>query len=440
MQTKLATLAIPLRNQTFYGSENVKKSGRVMAQFQRQTVQEDNVADRHGKHRLDLMRPQMAKHLVMFHPSEQIVSDLMASASKEIPGLTSASEILRVARYNPDLFMAVTRKTRFDPNAPAGEGFIAMLPLNLLGLQHLALGTINARSPDLRLLAKPGERPAGVYLWAVYAPGPLVAGMALFMEKMSSGLYQGVDIYSRPNTEAGIRFNHGMGFVRGCSIGDIEAPNVWKFRREPERPLYDSYVPKSGKKNIGITVAHTFEDLMRVVAIRNAVYIGEQECPYEEEYDGNDLACTHLLAYSGDEPVGCLRLRFFADFAKFERLAIRKDFRRSRASVPLIRAGFSLCQKKGYVKVISHIQERLLPFWSRFGFEPKPDGRRFSFSDYSYVEMVARIEADPEAITLDVDPYVLIRPEGQWYTEGVLERSAERGSTSASLPTAARRR
>ena len=67
---------------------------------------------------------------------------------------------------------------------------------------------------------------------------------------------------------------------------------------------------------------------MRVAAIRNSVYIGEQECPYEEEYDGNDLSATHLLAYIGDEPVGCLRLRFFADFAKFERIAIRKEFRK----------------------------------------------------------------------------------------------------------------
>ncbi len=42
-----------------------------------------------------------------------------------------------------------------------------------------------------------------------------------------------------------------------------------------------------------------------------------------------------------------LRLRFFADFAKFERLAIRKEFRRSRAAVPLIRAGFQSLPKEG---------------------------------------------------------------------------------------------
>ncbi len=48
--------------------------------------------------------------------------------------------------------------------------------------------------------------------------------------------------------------------------------------------------------------------------------------------------------------------------------------------------------------------------------------------------MVAEIEADPEAITLDVDPYVLIRPGGPMaHPKASSERSAERGSTSASF-------
>jgi predicted GNAT family N-acyltransferase len=401
---------------------------------QRKAIQEEHVPERHGKHRLDLMHPRMAKHLAMFRPTEQNVADLLATASKEIPGLAPVEEVLRVFRHNPDFILAVTRKTRFDEKAPVGEGFIAMLPLNLLGLQHLALGTFNASSPDVRLLAKGGERPAGVYLWGVYAPGPLVAGMALFMEKMSTSIYQGVDIYSRPNTDPGIRFNHGMGFIPGCTIAGIEAPKVWKFRREPERPLYDSYVPgANGKKDVGITVAHSFEDLMRVAAIRNAVYIGEQECPYEEEYDGNDLAATHLLAYIGDEPVGCLRLRFFADFVKFERMAVRKEFRKSRSAVLLVQAGLKLAARKGFRRAYAHSQERLVELWRRLGFRPMEGTKRFVFSDYDYVEIVAEIEPDPQAITLGSDPYLLIRPEGRWHTPGILELSAERKATNPSV-------
>ena len=405
-----------------------------MAQPQRKLLQvEELAANRHGKHRLDQMDARLARHLVMFRPSETIVKELLAEARLAIPGLAETSEVIRTFRHNPEYILALTRRSKFDPERPVGEGFIAMLSLNMLGLQHLALGTFDAGKPDTRLLAKADERPAGVYLWGVYAPGPLVAGMALFMEKMSTPQYAGVDIYSRPNTDPGIRFNHGMGFVKGARVGTIEAPNVWVFSRRTQAPIYDSYAPHAGKKDIGITVARTFDDLMRVAAIRNSVYIGEQECPYDEEYDGNDLSATHLLAYIGDEPVGCLRLRFFADFAKFERVAIRKEFRKSRAAIKLVQAGLKFCQKKGYRRVIGHAQTRLASFWTRFGFRPLEGREHFVFSDYDYVEMVAELEVDPDAVILGADPYLMIRPEGRWHVPGILESSASRAATSPSV-------
>lgn len=404
-----------------------------MALSQARLVSATFPTERHGKHKLDEMDPRMARNIVMFQPSEKVLTDILAEARLSIPGLAETAEVLKLLRHNPDYVWALARKSKFNPDEPVAGGFIAMLPLNMLGLQHLALSTFDASSPDVRLLARPGERPAGVYLWGVYAPGSLVAGMALFMEKMAGPQYAGVDIYSRPNTDVGRRFNHGMGFVKGTKIGNIDAPNVWKFSRATEPPLYDTYVPHSGTKEIGVTVARTFDDLMRIAAIRNAVYIGEQECPYEEEYDGNDLSALHLLAYVGDEPVGCLRLRFFADYVKFERVAVRKEFRTSRAAIRLIQAGLKLCQKKGYRRVMGHAQSRLASFWTRFGFRPMEGRPRFVFSDYDYVEMVADLEPDPEAINLNSDPYVAIRPEGRWHVPGILERSASRAASSPSV-------
>jgi predicted GNAT family N-acyltransferase len=394
---------------------------------------EDLAASRHGKHQLDQLNPaRIAKHLVMFEPTEKGVADIVAEARLSIPGIAETEEVLKVVRYNPICVMALARKSRFDPQTPVAEGFVAILPLNALGLRILALGTFNATSPDLRLVAKPDERPAGLYMWAVYAPGPLAAGIALFMEKMSSPQYAGIDLYSRPNTEAGRKYNEVLGLTEGVTVAGIEAPRIWTFPRAPQPPLYDSYMPGAHPGKIGITVARTFDDLMRVAAIRNSVYIGEQECPYDEEYDGNDLSATHLLAYIGDEPVGCLRLRFFADFAKFERMAIRKEFRRSHAAIRLVQAGLKLCQKKGYRRVLGHAQMRLASFWTRFGFRPMEGRKQFIFSDYEYVEMVTELECDPDAVILSSDPYLTIRPEGRWHIPGILENSASRAATGPS--------
>jgi predicted GNAT family N-acyltransferase len=369
----------------------------------------------------------------MFQPTEKVMEDVLAKARHSIPGIAKTEEVLRIFRFNPICLMALARKSKFDPQAPVAEGFVAILPLNNLGLQALALGYFDATSPDLRLLAQPDERPAGLYMWAVYAPGPVAAGIALFLEKVSTPQYAGVNLYSRSTTDAGRNYHEVLGLTEGVQIGSIWAPHIWIFPRKPEPPLYDSYVPGQEPGKMGISTARTFEDLSRVIAIRSAVYIGEQECPYDEEYDGNDLAATHLIAYIGDEPAGCLRVRFFADFAKIERLAVRKEFRRSRAAFQLVNAALKLCQKKGYRRAYGHSQTRLVNFWGRFGFRTFEGAKSFVFSDFDYVELAADLEPDADAVRIGSDPYTIIRPEGRWHLPGILERSASRAATSPSV-------
>src|SRR4051794_24719610 len=77
----------------------------------------------------------------------------------------------------------------------------------------------------------------------------------------------------------------------------------------------------------------------RKLMLRNGVV---PRCPYEEEFDGNDFSATHLIGYVGNEPAACLRVRYFADFAKIERLAVRREFRTTRLAVTVMRAGIEL--------------------------------------------------------------------------------------------------
>lgn len=406
-----------------------------MAQsHQRLTPDESVRSSRFGRHKLDEMdAARIGKHLVSFQPSERDVTEIIARARLSVPGITTTEEVLKVARHNPFCVMALARRSKYDPETPAAEGFIAALPLNELGLRVLALGSFDAASPDLRLISKPGERPAGIYMWGVFAPGPLAAGMALFMDRIASPPYDGVNLYSRPNTDAGRKYNEVLGAVRGVTINGIEASDIWMFPRRAKLPLYDNYVPNSGAKHITCTIARSYDDLMKVAAIRSAVYIGEQECPYEEEFDGNDFSATHLIAYIGDEPVGCARIRCFADFVKFERVAVRKEYRNSRAAIILTTAGLDFARKKGYRRAYGHSQARLVNFWRKWGFAPVEGAPTFIFSDFEYVEIAAELEPDPDAIKIGSDPYLIIRPEGRWHKAGILERSAAREATSPSV-------
>lgn len=201
-------------------------------------------------------------------------------------------------------------------------------------------------------------------------------------------------------------------------------------------PLYDSYAGKhnangSNAKRLSFKCARTLNDMMMVTAIRSAVFMSEQECPYDEEFDGNDLcAATHILGFVDDEPVACLRVRFFADFAKIERLAVRHEYRNSRMSFQIVWAGIELARKKGYRKLYGHAQERLVKFWSRFGFKPVEEQQGLVFSDFAYTEMYAEIDPHPDPVSIDSDPYIIIRPEGEWHKPGVLEASVTRPVTS----------
>lgn len=191
-----------------------------------------------------------------------------------------------------------------------------------------------------------------------------------------------------------------------------------------------SSLPKPDSRPITTRLARDTNDLMLVTAIRSAVFLAEQDCPLEEEFDGNDLVAAHLIGFVGSEPAGCLRVRFFGEFAKIERLAVRHQFRRTRVSFKLVQASFDYVRRKGFKKVYGHAQDRLVDFWAHFGAKRLGTSRRIAFSDFSYTEMVLDLEPDPDAITLDSDPYVIIRPEGDWDRPGVLEMSSGRGVSS----------
>jgi len=187
---------------------------------------------------------------------------------------------------------------------------------------------------------------------------------------------------------------------------------------------------KSSSKAITVRIARDPNDLMTVFAIRSAVYLAEQDCPMEEEFDGNDLVAAHFMGFVGNEPVACLRVRFFGEFAKVERLAVRHQFRKSRVAFKLVQASVEYVKRKGFRKIYGQAQDRLVDFWAHFGAKPLPGKREITFSDFSYTEMLLEIEPSADAITLASDPYVIIRPEGEWDQPGVLDRSAAREVTN----------
>ena len=142
------------------------------------------------------------------------------------------------------------------------------------------------------------------------------------------------------------------------------------------------------RDRLRVTVARSFDHVVMAMTLRGVTYLGEQRAPYNEEYDGNDLvAASHLIAWRGSEPVGVLRLRWFADFAKVERAAVLPTFRRHGVMRALMQEALRYSARRGYRQVLGHAQLNRVAYWRSHGFRVRPGRASFMFSDYEYVEI-----------------------------------------------------
>ncbi len=174
-------------------------------------------------------------------------------------------------------------------------------------------------------------------------------------------------------------------------------------------------------KNIDIHVVKTDEERMQAMLVRALVYMGEQACPYEEEFDLNDHAATQIIGLCGKEPVLTARIRFFAGVAKLERLAVRKKFRGCGYGQQLLDFLMSFCQSKGFSKVYLHAQNGKQGFYLKNGFTAI--NKSFDFSGYAYTEMVCDLELTNNFVGIAAGPMIMNRPEGAWHQVGPLENS-----------------
>lgn len=385
-------------------------------------------------HSLAEINPQrLARRLVIFTPTAGEIDELLDKARADLPQLGANDVVHRVVAHNPDSFWAIARRDRCGPRNRRADGFQAFLMLNEIGLSQLLAGTFEGTNPDPSLLAAQHEKPAAIYVWCTHAKGTLAAGVTLTLQKMSTPLYCDADLYSWAATKEGRSVLEATGFRRGVSAGGHFAPDLYIYKRSPlspdESPLYDGYMDDNKEDDISVTVARSIEDLMRVVVVRSAVFVGEQRCPYREEFDGNDLSGTHLLGYVGHEPAASLRVRYFADFAKLERLAVRSEFRGRRVAKLIMRAAIALCQMKGYSRIYGQSERSMIDWYAQFGFRVPNSARSLVFSEYDFVEIALDSPRDSNAITMESDPYVIIRPEGRWHAQGILEQSSARPVT-----------
>lgn len=189
---------------------------------------------------------------------------------------------------------------------------------------------------------------------------------------------------------------------------------------------------------VTIKLASTSDELMQCYMLRAAVFMGEQACPYVEEFDGNDYTASHVIMYVDGEPAGSMRLRWFQSFCKFERCVVLRPFRGLGIHHEINAWCKEFARRKGYTKVYLHLQRRHMPMMEKEGFR-RVDDRVFNFSDHEYYAVYCELEPVAGAVKLDTEPMIMNRPEDRLDALGVLEKSAARGASNPHAPRPERR-
>ena len=86
-----------------------------------------------------------------------------------------------------------------------------------------------------------------------------------------------------------------------------------------------------------IKIADHQKEVDVCMQLRRVVFIDEQGVSEEEEIDGEDEFCTHVLANIGEEPVGAARLHLSDDYAKIQRVCVSKSHRGKNIGAEIIR-------------------------------------------------------------------------------------------------------
>lgn len=114
---------------------------------------------------------------------------------------------------------------------------------------------------------------------------------------------------------------------------------------------------------------HELHSLLDCIAIRESVFIDEQQVPIEIEQDGKDGESGHVLLWCEGVPVGTLRFRITEDGVKLERIAILKRYRGRHLGKLLIREGVRAIRMNDLDQTIYiHAQKHASPFYRSLGF------------------------------------------------------------------------
>lgn len=143
---------------------------------------------------------------------------------------------------------------------------------------------------------------------------------------------------------------------------------------------------------INVAPVQSDDDWDRARSLRKKVFIDEQDCPPEEEWDGHDERSRHVLGRVDGHAVATARWRTVRRsdeiVAKLERFAVLPEYRGQGYGTQLVRFVLQDARRAGFDTFLIHAQSHLQDWYEELGFSST--GRTFEEAGLPHVEMVRR--------------------------------------------------
>jgi len=143
-------------------------------------------------------------------------------------------------------------------------------------------------------------------------------------------------------------------------------------------------------KVLNVQIATTERQKQDAFAIRQQVFVVEQQISPEEEFDEYDDAATHVVLYDDDVPVAAGRTRVVDnETGKIERICVPASHRQKGAGRLIVEALEQAAIQQGLHKAKLHAQTQAEGFYHKLGYHTV--SAVFMEADIPHVVMVKEL-------------------------------------------------
>lgn len=135
-----------------------------------------------------------------------------------------------------------------------------------------------------------------------------------------------------------------------------------------------------------LKISESNDDIKDAQSVRFSVFTEEQGIDKNADVDGLDAEADHVVAYSDDEAVGTVRMRYIEpDVAKIERFAVKSKMRGQGIGKLIMQKALEHLKSKNIREVVLDSQSHAKGFYEKFGFEQ--DGTEFEEVGIPHMKM-----------------------------------------------------